>query len=313
MGFPVGFGGTVNGIHGPVNDRPCPSLRPCPGPSGRKSSPPMRVVTDPAELRRRPPAPLVLVPTMGALHEGHLALIRRARMAAGPDGTVAVSIFVNPIQFDRPDDLAAYPRPLEEDLEKCRAAGVDLVFAPEAGSMYFPDRSVTVLETSLSKTLCGATRPGHFDGVCTVVLKLFNLLQPSAAIFGEKDYQQLAIIRRMVRDLDVPVEILAAATVRDPDGLAMSSRNARLTPEQRADAPRIPSALAAASGKSTPAEILATARSGIESHLNRIDYLELVDAETLQPASDLTRPALLATAVFYGDVRLIDNRMIPSS
>ena len=277
----------------------------------------MRVVIDPAELRRPSPTPLVLVPTMGALHEGHLALIRRAREAAGAGGTVAVSIFVNPIQFDRAEDLAAYPRPFDDDLAKCRAEGVDLVFAPEPGALYSPDRSITVLETSLSKTLCGATRPGHFDGVCTVVLKLFNLIGPDAAVFGEKDYQQLAIIRRMVRDLDVPVEILGHPTVREPDGLAMSSRNVRLTPEQRADAPRIRQALVAADSirqadpSLLPADLLATTRAAIESPLNRIDYLELVDAEALQPATDFSRPAVLATAVFYGDVRLIDNVVIP--
>lgn len=271
----------------------------------------MRVVTEPAGLRQPAPRPLVLVPTMGALHEGHLALIRRAREAAGPGGTVAVSIFVNPIQFDRPGDLRAYPRPLEEDLEKCRAEGVDLAFTPAADAMYFPDRSTAVLETSLSKTLCGAARPGHFDGVCTVVLKLFNLVRPDAAVFGEKDYQQLAVIRRMVRDLDVPVEILAHPTVREPDGLAMSSRNVRLTPDQRADAPRIRRALLAAAEKPDATGILETARAGIESPLNRIDYLELVDAETLQTAADLSRPTVLAAAVFYGDVRLIDNHAIP--
>ena len=178
----------------------------------------MRQAATPEDLRREIsalPSPLVLVPTMGALHEGHLALMRRARQAAGPHGTVAVSIFVNPIQFDRPGDLAAYPQPLEDDLAKCHAEGVDLVFTPAAGSMYFPDRSITVSESLLSPHLCGATRPGHFDGVCTVVLKLFNLFQPSAAIFGEKDVQQLAILRRMVRDLDVPCLLYTSPSPRD--------------------------------------------------------------------------------------------------
>ncbi len=277
----------------------------------------MQVFTDPAGLsgpdRRR-----VLVPTMGALHDGHLALVRRAREAAGPAGELAVSIFVNPIQFDRPGDLAAYPRPLEDDLERCREAGVDLVFAPPADAMYLPDRSIHVHETSLSRTLCGATRPGHFDGVCTVVLKLFNLLRPVAAVFGEKDYQQLAIIRRLVRDLDVPVEILAVPTVREDDGLAMSSRNQRLSPEQRGDAPRIHRALAAAVSlrptHPAPADLLAAVRADIESPLNRVDYLELVDPETLQPVvspDNPDRPALLASAVFYGEVRLIDNQLLP--
>jgi pantoate--beta-alanine ligase len=253
----------------------------------------------------------VLVPTMGALHDGHLELMREARKAAGPDGTVIVSIFVNPIQFDRPADLAAYPRPMETDLAACEAEGVDVVFAPEADSMYFPDRSVIVTESRLSAGLCGATRPGHFDGVCTVVLKLFLISGCDAAVFGEKDFQQLAIVRRMVRDLDVPVEIIECATVREPDGLAMSSRNVRLSAEQRADAPGIQRALLAAAELKDASEILETARAGIEaSPLARIDYLALVDAETLEPVTELTRPAVLATAVFYGEVRLIDHAIV---
>lgn len=256
------------------------------------------------------PRPVVLVPTMGALHEGHLALIREARRKAGPEGTVAVSIFVNPIQFDRAADLEAYPRPMETDLEACRREGVDVVFAPGAGEMYAADRSVTVMESRLSKDLCGGTRPEHFDGVCTVVLKLFLLTECDAAVFGEKDFQQLAVIRRMVRDLDVPVEIVAHATVREPDGLAMSSRNVRLTPEQRADAPHVRWGLVAArnSGEKEADAILRIAREEIQkSELVTIDYLELVDSETLEPVGKVTRPATLATAVFYGEVRLIDH------
>jgi len=276
----------------------------------------MRISRTPDDLRLQLavlPRRRALVPTMGALHEGHLALIRRARETAGPDGTVAVSIFVNPMQFDRPGDLAAYPKPLADDLAKCEAAGVDLVFAPEAGAMYFPDRSITVTESLLSTHLCGAARPGHFDGVCTVVLKLFNLFQADAAVFGEKDVQQLAILRRMVRDLDVPVEIIGHPTVREPDGLAMSSRNVRLTPEHRADAARIRRALEGARallrfGERAAAPFLAAARKHLEdSSFLRIDYLELVDAETLQPVGHIKRPAVLATALFYGDVRLIDH------
>lgn len=255
----------------------------------------------------------VLVPTMGALHHGHLELVRHAREAAGAEGTVIVSIFVNPIQFDRPADLKSYPRPLESDLEKCMAAGVNVVFLPRAESMYFPDRSVTVTESLLSRGLCGATRPGHFDGVCTVVLKLFLLSGCDAAVFGEKDFQQLAIIRRMVRDLDVPVEILECPTVRESDGLAMSSRNVRLNAKERADAPRIHRALTTAAKLTNASEILAAARAEIEaSPMARIDYLELVDAETLQPVPDLKRLAVLATAVFYGDVRLIDHVTVPA-
>lgn len=255
----------------------------------------------------------VLVPTMGALHHGHLELVKLARQAAGPEGTVVVSIFVNPIQFDRVADLDAYPRPMESDLAKCQAAGVDVVFAPDAGSMYFPDRSVTVTESLLARGLCGATRPGHFDGVCTVVLKLFLLTGCHAAVFGEKDFQQLAIIRRMVRDLDVPVEIIECPTIRESDGLAMSSRNVRLNHKQREDAPRIHRALVSAAGLGSVKKILEAASDEIAaSPLTRIDYLALVDAETLQPVTDLKRPSVLATAVFYGDVRLIDHVSVPA-
>ncbi|MDB6077176.1 MAG: pantoate--beta-alanine ligase [Akkermansiaceae bacterium] len=279
----------------------------------------MRTAATPEELRREIaalPSPLVLVPTMGALHQGHLDLMHRAREIAGPQGTVAASIFVNPIQFDRAGDLAAYPQPLEQDLEKCRAAGVDLVFTPAADRMYFPDRSITIIENLLSRHLCGATRPGHFDGVCTVVMKLFNLFRPDAAVFGEKDYQQLAIICRMVRDLDVPVEIVGYPTVREPDGLAMSSRNARLAPDHRADAPRIRRALEGARsllplGERSAVPFLAAARKHLEeSPFLKVDYLELVDAETLQPVARIQKPAVLATAAFYGEVRLIDNILL---
>ncbi len=265
------------------------------------------------EILKLSPAPCVLVPTMGAFHPGHVSLMHRARKIAGPGGTVVASIFVNPIQFDRAADLDAYPRPMTSDLAACETAGVNVVFTPAAESMYFPDRSVTVTETLLSRSLCGASRPGHFDGVCTVVLKLFLLTGCDAAVFGEKDFQQLAVIRRMVRDLDVPVEIVPCPTVREADGLAMSSRNIRLSPEQRVDAPRIRRALLSAATLGAPAEILASARWAIEtSPLARIDYLSLVDAETLQPVAEILRPAILATAVFYGEVRLIDHLTIPA-
>jgi len=256
------------------------------------------------------PRPCVLVPTMGALHAGHLALVARARELAGPGGTVAVSIFVNPIQFDRASDLENYPRPLEADLSACELAGVDLVFVPDAGEMYAPDRSVLVTETRLSSGLCGASRPGHFDGVCTVVLKLFLLTGCDAAVFGEKDFQQLAVIRRMVRDLDVPVRIISHPTLREPDGLAMSSRNVRLTPEQRADAPLLNKALREAASipdKRASAIVAHAAALLAASPLARIDYLSLVDPETLEPLATVAAPAALAAAVFFGDVRLIDH------
>lgn len=264
-----------------------------------------------AELRARLDAasrPVILVPTMGALHEGHASLISMAREKAGAEGTVIVSLFVNPIQFDRAGDLAAYPRPLDADLEVSKTCGADGVFIPDDGEMYFPDRSITVTENSLSEHLCGATRPGHFDGVCTVVLKLFLLTGCDAAVFGEKDFQQLAVIRRMVRDLDLRTEIIPHPTIRESDGLAMSSRNTRLTRQHRADAPRIRRALLSAAGETDAASMLRVARKIIgQSPFARIDYLSLVDAETLVPTEYLSRPAVLACAVFYGEVRLIDH------
>src|SRR5437762_8376822 len=178
-----------------------------------------------------------LVPTMGALHRGHGELIRIARDAAGEEGEVAVSIFVNPLQFAPGGDYEKYPRPEEIDDEFCRAAGVDILFRPAVEEMYAPDFSVFVDENSLANVLEGRSRPGHFRGVCTVVAKLFHLLAPNAAVFGEKDFQQLAIIRRMVRDLNFPIEIIGAATVRESDGLACSSRNQYLSAEQRRQAP----------------------------------------------------------------------------
>lgn len=275
----------------------------------------MQVIEDPTAFQQtcRSAGRVVLVPTMGALHEGHLALIRRAREVAGGEGTVAVSIFVNPIQFDRPGDLAAYPKPLEADLAACEKEGADLVMVPKDGAMYAADRSITITESLLSKHLCGATRPGHFDGVCTVVLKLFLLSHATAAVFGEKDFQQLAIIRRMVRDLNVPIDIIGHPTIRESDGLAMSSRNVRLLPEHRIDAPRLRQALMAARdllpyGERSAATFVETARRHLTaSPFFRIDYLEVVDADTLQPVDTIQRPAVLALAGFYGEVRLIDH------
>lgn len=268
----------------------------------------LRHVRDLRESMAQGEGPRVLVPTMGALHAGHLALIDKAREFAGERGRVLVSIFVNPIQFDRKDDLDAYPRSEQADLKACEAAGVDLVFVPDPNEMYAPDHSVTVAESSLSTVLCGASRPGHFDGVCTVVLKLFLLSFCDAAVFGEKDFQQLAVIRRMVRDLNVPVEIIAHPTLRESDGLAISSRNSRLSVQQRADAPRLYRALREAAEMEDVAAMLKHARNEIgASGLARIDYLELIDAETLRPAASLSQPSILAVAVFYGQVRLIDH------
>lgn len=250
---------------------------------------------------------------MGALHEGHLSLIRRARALAGPDGTVAVSIFVNPTQFGPKEDLSRYPRPIEQDMAKCRAEGVDLLYLPEAEAFYAPDHSTWVDESLLSTGLCGAARPGHFRGVCTVVSKLFNLLAPDVAVFGKKDAQQLAIIRRMVRDLNFQIKIVGVETHREADGLAMSSRNQYLSAEERAAAPVLRRALleakaAAKAGENDPAKLRARVVKTIEtSPLARIDYVEAVDAETLGKPTRETAKVLIAVAVVFGKTRLIDN------
>jgi pantoate--beta-alanine ligase len=250
---------------------------------------------------------------MGGLHRGHRSLIEKARRLAGKSGTVVVSIFVNPTQFGPKEDFSNYPRPFQADLALCREAGATAVFAPEADGIYHADKSVAVMEESLSRTLCGLSRPGHFQGVCTVVAKLFNILQPDVAIFGEKDWQQLAILKRMVRDLNFPVKVLSHPTVRESDGLALSSRNVYLSPREREAAPQIFATLEMASElTSPPHEIIRMAAEGIQRIAGaRMDYLEMVDAETLQPATDRARDARLATAVFFGKTRLIDNVPVP--
>lgn len=260
------------------------------------------------------PHPRVLIPTMGALHQGHLTLVKHARDLAGPDGSVILTLFVNPTQFNQTEDLKNYPRTLESDLALCEQHDVDLVFTPNAEIMYHNDASVVITENSLAKRLCGASRPGHFNGVCTVVTKLFNLTQPDIAIFGKKDYQQLAIIRRMVRDLNIPIHIEAVETVREACGLAMSSRNVRLTAKQHEDARRIRRALLAAqnahqTGENSSAVLIDLAKKNIEASPEGaiIDYLELLDAETLNPIEQVNVPAVMATAIFYDSVRLIDN------
>lgn len=263
----------------------------------------------------------VLVPTMGALHDGHLELIKRARSIAGPNGCVAVSIFVNPIQFDRASDLECYPSTLEQDIALCEKHGVDILYTPAADSLYATNRSITISENSLSATLCGATREGHFDGVCTVVAKLFNLFTPTDAVFGKKDYQQLAIINRMVRDLNFPVIINAVDTLREEDGLALSSRNLKLTTEARTQAPAIRKSLllaqsALASGDTSSPSLLNIIEQSLttECPLSKIDYLECVDAETLQSVEIVSGRSVIAIATFLGDVRLIDNiELVPSN
>lgn len=247
---------------------------------------------------------------MGALHKAHGELIRVAREKAGKEGEVAVSIFVNPLQFEPGSDYQRYPRPEKEDEEFCHAARVDLLFRPTAAEMYADDRSVFIEENALSAVLEGKSRPGHFRGVCTVVAKLFNILQPNAAVFGEKDFQQLAIIRRMVRDLSYRIEIVSVPTVREADGLAYSSRNAYLNSEERKQAPVLRRALLAAkeSGKKTDKEIVDLIRKIIdESPLARIDYVEVVNAETLQVVTGVEPNSLVALAVYFGKTRLIDN------
>ena len=271
----------------------------------------MKILTTIADAQAQPHAKRrVLVPTMGALHKAHGELIRVAREASGKDGEVAVSIFVNPLQFEPGSDYKRYPRPEKADEEFCRNAGVDLLFRPSAEEVYANDRSTFVEETSLSSTLEGKSRPGHFRGVCTVVAKLFNILAPYAAVFGEKDFQQLAIIRRMVRDLNFNIDIIAVPTVREEDGLACSSRNQYLNSDERKQAPVLHKALQAAanSGKKSASEIVALAREVInEAPLARIDYVELVDAETLQPVEMAGPNTVLLLAVFFGKTRLIDN------
>ena len=261
--------------------------------------------------------PRVLVPTMGALHKAHLQLIRIARAHAGPDGEVAVSIFVNPLQFEPGSDYQRYPRPEKADEDFCRDAGVDLLFRPPVGDMYFDDRSTFVEETSLSSVLEGKSRLGHFRGVCTVVAKLFNILAPDAAVFGEKDFQQLAIVRRMVRDLNFNIDIIAVPTIREDDGLACSSRNQYLNVEERKQATVLRKALMkgaamAGDGEKSAARIVSAVRETIEqAALARIDYADLVDAENLQSIEVVRPNSLLALAVFFGKTRLIDNIRLP--
>jgi pantoate--beta-alanine ligase len=265
---------------------------------------------------------IALVPTMGALHEGHLALVAAAQ---GRADRVWVSVFVNPTQFDDPRDLQAYPRSLDADLAACRAAGVDAVFAPDVHEMY-PQGAQTIVEVGeLSRPLCGSSRPGHFRGVATVVAKLLLAASPHVAVFGEKDFQQLAVIRRMVRDLHFDVEIASVPIQREADGLARSSRNQRLDAQARAQAVVLSRALdaaerAVAEGCRDAPALLSRVRDEIgRAPLARIDYAELRDPETLAPAPErLTAPTLLALAVFVrspsrgeaGEVRLIDNRVL---
>ena len=247
---------------------------------------------------------------MGALHKAHGEMVRVAREHAGHDGEVALSIFVNPLQFEPGSDYERYPRPEKTDEEFCRKAGVDFLFRPSVAEMYAEDRSVFVEESSLSSTLEGKSRPGHFRGVCTVVGKLFNILSADVALFGEKDFQQLVIVRRMVRDLNFKTNIIAVPTLREEDGLACSSRNQYLSLEERKQATVLHKALRAAAnaGNKSAREIVDLVSKVIgEAPLARIDYVELVDTETLQQVETIRPNSLLALAVFFGKTRLIDN------
>ncbi len=257
---------------------------------------------------------------MGALHAGHAKLLRRARQLAGTKGTVVATLFVNPTQFGPKEDLSRYPRTPREDAEMCQASGVDLLFAPFGPEMYAADSSTWVTEEVLSAGYCGASRPGHFRGVCTIVLKLLVLSGADIAVLGQKDYQQLAVIRRMCRDLDLPVRIVAQPTVRESDGLAMSSRNRYLSDEERLAALAFPRALRAVGEaiafnkriRAGEAERIFTNELS-RSPLVRCDYFACADPETLQPSPPnelLRRPVVLLGAVFVGKTRLIDNLVI---
>jgi pantoate--beta-alanine ligase len=257
------------------------------------------------------PRPLGLVPTMGALHEGHLALVRKA---GSDNSAVAVSIFVNPTQFGDGEDLELYPRNLERDLELLRREGVDLVFTPGPGDVYPPGFNTWVNVDNLADMLEGASRPGHFRGVATVVTKLFNLVRPDRAYFGQKDGQQTVAIRQLVRDLDMGVEVVVVPTVRDDDGLALSSRNVYLTPEQRRAAPVVYRALCQAQklwrqGERDGDQLRQAVRSILdqEALLEEIDYVSVADAETLEELATVGAPALVSVAVHLGRTRLIDN------
>ena len=251
-----------------------------------------------------------LVPTMGALHAGHYSLIEASKAACG---FTAVSIFVNPTQFGASEDLDGYPRPLEADLAGCEARGVDLAFAPSAAEMYPRPPLTKVMVEQLPDTLCGRSRPGHFAGVCTVVAKLLNIVRPDQVFFGQKDFQQSVIVRRMAADLNFGAEIVVCPTVREADGLAMSSRNAYLTPEQRNQAPALHASLKLADrllheGK-TASEAIAAVRERLAEHApdGEIDYVQIVDPETLEDVQKPGGPVVAALAVQLGRARLIDN------
>jgi pantoate--beta-alanine ligase len=273
---------------------------------------PPEAFRDACEKARREGKRVGLVPTMGALHEGHVALVRDA---AARSTFVAVSIFVNPTQFGPNEDYDRYPRALEKDVELCTAAGAHCVFAPNVRSMYPEGEATRVQVARITEPLCGATRPGHFDGVATIVAKLFTLCGPCVAVFGRKDYQQLTVIERMARDLLMPVEVVGMRTVREPDGLAMSSRNRYLSAEERARAAQIPRALSSAvwafdKGERNAGVLRSLVRRQIELITSRIDYVDVADPDTLRLVGEqevVGARALVALAARVGPARLIDN------
>ena len=284
-----------------------------------RRSPGLEVVREPSAIKalvedlRRDGRTIALVPTMGYLHDGHLSLLRAARARAD---VVILTLFVNPTQFGPNEDLDRYPRDEDGDLAKARACGVDVAFLPSAAAMYPPGAQTFVTVRELELPLCGERRPGHFTGVATIVTKLLNLTRPHLALFGQKDYQQLAVIRRLVRDLDLGVEIVGLPIVREPDGLAMSSRNVYLTPTLRTQALALSQGLAAAeaavaAGERDTAALCALARAPLAAAPDaRIDYVELRDADDLTALPRLDRPGVLAIAAFLGTTRLIDNRVL---
>lgn len=264
-----------------------------------------------SDARRHEGRRVAVVPTMGALHDGHLALVRTAGDHAD---VVVVTIFVNPLQFDQASDLAAYPRPIDDDLAACRAAGVDAVYAPTAATMYPEGFQTHVVPGALADRLEGPMRPGHFRGVATVVTKLFGATRPDVAVFGRKDFQQLAIVRRMVADLDLGIDVVGVPIVREPDGLALSSRNVRLTEADRAAAVVVSRALdaataAVAAGERDAATVKRVARRELDGEPRAsVEYVELVDPDTFDDVEQVDDGAVMLVAAWFGAVRLIDNR-----
>jgi pantoate--beta-alanine ligase len=283
----------------------------------------VELVTDPAAWQARCRADreagrrIALVPTMGYLHEGHASLLREARRLAGPDGLALASVFVNPAQFGPNEDLARYPRDLDGDLARCAAAGIDRVLAPaDPAQVFAPGHETWIAVERTAQGLCGASRPGHFRGVATVVAKLLNLTLPHVALFGEKDFQQLAVVRAMVRDLSFGVEIVGMPIVRERDGLALSSRNAYLSADERARALALSRALldardAAARGERDAASLRARAHERLAAAGARVDYVEIVHPDSLAPVAHAAPGSVMLVAAFVGTTRLIDNVRLP--